>query len=76
MKATMRMSPSQLLLATHAQLSSELLASINNATYVYVVRIHMFTCRCHSQCCIKVMTPSAQFRQQLMMVTGDALCVT
>ena len=36
------MSPSQLLLATHTQLSSELLASINNAAYVYIVRIHMF----------------------------------
>ena len=35
-------SPSQLLLATHTQLSSQLLAPINNATYVYIVRIHMF----------------------------------
>ena len=42
MKATVCMSPSQLLLATHTQLSSQLLASINNATYVYIVRIHMF----------------------------------
>ena len=38
----MCMSPSQLLLATHTQLASQLLAPINNATYVYVVRIHMF----------------------------------
>ena len=38
----MCLSPSQLLLATHTQLSSQLLAPINNATYVYIVRIHMF----------------------------------
>ena len=38
----MCMSPSQLLLATHTQLSSQLLAPINNATYVYIVRSHMF----------------------------------
>ena len=38
----MCMSPSQLLLATHTQLSSQLLASVNNAIYVYIVRIHMF----------------------------------
>ena len=38
----MSMSPSQLLLATHTQLSSQLLAPINNSTYVYIVYIHMF----------------------------------
>ena len=38
----MYMPPSELLLATHMQLSSQLLAPINNATYVYIVRIHMF----------------------------------
>ena len=32
----------QLLLVTHVRLSSQLLAIINNATYVYIVRIHMF----------------------------------
>ena len=42
MKATVCMSPSQLLFATHTQLSAQLLAPINNATYVYIVRIHMF----------------------------------
>ena len=36
----MCMSPSQLLLATHTQLSS-VLAPINNATYVYIDGIHM-----------------------------------
>ena len=46
MKATMCMSLSKLLLATHTQLSSQLLALIINATYVYIVRyiclyIHM-----------------------------------
>ena len=40
----MCMSPSQLLLATHMRLSSQLLAFINNAKYVYIVRIHMFIC--------------------------------
>ena len=35
LKATMCMSFSQLLLATHTQLSLQLLASINNATNVY-----------------------------------------
>ena len=34
----MCLSPSQLLLATHTQLSSELLVPINNATYVYIVQ--------------------------------------
>ena len=38
----MCMSLSQLLLATHTQLSSQLLASINNAIYVYIVRIRIF----------------------------------
>ena len=38
----MCMSPSELLLATHTQLSSQLLAPNNHATYVYIVRIHMF----------------------------------
>ena len=38
----MCMLPSQLLLATHTQLSSQLLAPINNAPYVYVVHIHMY----------------------------------
>ena len=36
------MSPLQLLLATHTQLSSQFLSPINNATYVYIVRIHKF----------------------------------
>ena len=38
----MCMSPSQLLLATHTQFSSQLLAPINNATYVYIDSTHMF----------------------------------
>ena len=38
----MCMSPSQLLLATHTQLSSQLLAPINNATHVYIVGIPVF----------------------------------
>ena len=38
----MCMSTSKLLLATHMQLSSQLLAPINNAAYVYIVRVHMF----------------------------------
>ena len=38
----MCISPAQLLLATHTQVSSQLLALINNATYVYIICIHMF----------------------------------
>ena len=41
----MCMSPSQLLLATRTQLFSQLLAPINNATYVYIIRILMFIYR-------------------------------
>ena len=38
----MCMSPSQLLLAIHTQLSSQLLAPINNATCVYIAHIPMY----------------------------------
>ena len=38
----MCMSPSQLMLATHTQLSSQLLAPINNAAYVYIAHIPMY----------------------------------
>ena len=38
----MCISPSQLLLATHKQLSSQLLAPINNATYVYIAHTPMY----------------------------------
>ena len=40
------MSPSQLLLATYMQLSSQLLAPINNATYVYITNIPMYIYTC------------------------------
>ena len=36
------MSPSQLLLATHTQLSSQLFAPINNFQYVYIAHIPMY----------------------------------
>ena len=38
--------PSQVLLATHTQLSSQLLASINNATYVHIIRTHVYIYIC------------------------------
>ena len=38
----MCMLPSQLLLVTHMQLSSKLLAPINNATYVYVYTLYTY----------------------------------
>ena len=38
----MCMSPSQLLLVTHMQLSSQSLSPINNATYVYIAHIPIY----------------------------------
>ena len=60
----MFMSPSQ----THTQLSSQLLAPVNNVTHVYIVRIHMFI---YTYVSIVQKQPSPPIRRHCHAHKGD-----